>query len=78
MSALALKARQRAIGAILEARFNIAAFEKLRRTDPSYWSSPRNDMGRGIYGEAMREKERLQDASEAQLEAEVQAIRLAP
>jgi hypothetical protein len=70
--------RRRAIAAILEARFSISAFETLRRADPSYWSSPRNDMGRGIYGEAMREKERLQGASEAQLEAEIQAIRLAP
>lgn len=74
---LTLKARRHAIGAILEARFSIAAFDKIRRADPAYWSSPRNDMGRGIYGEAMREKQRLQAASDGELEAEVRAIRAA-
>lgn len=76
-SRLTVRARRHAIGSILEARFSIAAFEKIRRTDPVYWSSPRNDMGRGIYGQAMREKQRLQAVSDAQLEAEAQAIRLA-
>lgn len=74
MSGLSLAARRRAIGAILEARFSVAAFEKIRRADPAYWSSPRNEMGRGIYGEAMREKQRLQSATDAQLEAETRAI----
>jgi hypothetical protein len=69
-------ARRRAIGAILEARFSVAAFEKIRRADPAYWSSPRNDIGRGIYGEAMREKQRLHAATDAQLEAETAALRL--
>lgn len=72
-----LKARRDAIGAILEARFSIAAFDKIRHADPAYWSSPRNEMGRGIYGEAMREKERLQAVTDRQLEAETRAIRTA-
>lgn len=71
---LTSQARRRAIGAIVEARFSIAAFEKIRRADPAYWSSPRNEMGRGIYGEAMREKQRLNTVSDAQLQAETRAI----
>jgi len=55
--------RKRAIGEILEARFTLGAFEEARRTDPPYWASPRNDMGRGIYGQAIREKRRLQNGS---------------
>lgn len=78
MSKLSLEARRHAIETILEARFNVSAFDELRRADPAYWASPRNDMGRGIYGEAMREKQRLQAATDAQLEAEAREIRLAP
>jgi hypothetical protein len=74
---LTLKARRHAIAAILEARFSTAAFDKIRNADPAYWSSPRNDMGRGIYGEAMREKQRLQAVTDGQLEAEIRAIRAA-
>ena len=76
LSALTPEARRRAIRAILEARFSIAAFEKIRRAEPGYWRSPRNEMGRGIYGEAMREKQRLRTASDAQLRAETRAIGL--
>jgi len=36
---LATRARKRAIGEILEARFTLGAFEKARRTDPPYWAS---------------------------------------
>jgi ribulose bisphosphate carboxylase small subunit len=71
---LSLAARKRAIRAILEARFSIGAFEKLRREDAAYWASARNDMARGIYGEAMREKQRLAKAPDARLAAEVAAI----
>ena len=49
----------------------------MRRKKPRYWASPRNDMARGIYGEAMREKQRLLDASDELIEAEMLAIRLA-
>lgn len=63
------------IAEILEARFSLSAFEAARRADPAYWASARNDMGRGIYDEAMREKERLQALPDALLEAETAAIR---
>lgn len=72
---LTLRERKRAIDAILEARFSVRAFEELRRTDAEYWDSARNDMARGIYGEAMREKQRLTRASDAQLLAEIAAVR---
>ena len=74
---LTLEARRDAITAIIEARFRLSAFEDMQRKDPQYWSSPRNDMARGIYDQAMREKERLLVASDDQLEAESLAIRLA-
>ena len=50
------------------------AFEEVRRMNPQYWASPRNDMARGIYGEAMREKQRLLGASDALLESELLEI----
>jgi hypothetical protein len=70
---LTLRERWRARDAILEARFSVHAFEKVQRADPEYWNSPRNDMARGIYGEAMREKQRLGRATDAQLLAEIAA-----
>lgn len=72
---LTLRARRRAISAILEARFSVAAFEQVRRANGEYWNSPRNGVARGIYGEAMREKQRLAHASEAQLLAEIASAR---
>ena len=72
------KGRSHTIGEILEARFNVSAFEDIRRTNPGFWESPRNDMGRGIYGEAMREKQRLQSVPDEQLANEAAAIRRAP
>ena len=74
---LSLKARRHAITGIIEARFSVSAFEDVRRKNPEYWRSVRNDMARGIYGQAMREKQRLLGASDEQLEAESLAIRLA-
>ena len=71
---LTLRARELAITAILEARFSVAAFEKIRRENAAYWASARNDMARGIYGEAMREKQRLAKVSDAQLIGEAAAI----
>ncbi|HET7366525.1 MAG TPA: hypothetical protein VFJ70_23375 [Burkholderiales bacterium] len=70
---LSLRERHRAIGAILEARFSMGAFEEVRIANAEYWASPRNDMARGIYGEAMREKQRLASATDAQLLAEIAA-----
>ena len=74
---LSLRARRHAIVRIIEARFSVSAFEHVRRTNPQYWRSARNDMARGIYGEAMREKQRLAGASDELLEAECLEIRLA-
>lgn len=73
-SPLSLHARRRAITNIIEARFSVSAFEEVRRRNPQYWASPRNDMARGIYGEAMREKQRLLGASDALLESELLEI----
>ena len=70
------QARKRAIERILEARFTLGAFEEIRRHDPPYWASPRNDMARGIYGEALREKRRLQTVPDDELVAEARAARL--
>jgi len=74
---LSLKERRHAIVGIIEARFSVSAFEDVRRKNPEFWRSPRNDMARGIYGEAMREKQRLAGASDELLEAESLSIRLA-
>jgi len=76
-TSLSLKERRHAILGIIEARFSVSAFEDVRRKNPQYWRSPRNDMARGIYGEAMREKQRLVVASDELLEAESLAISLA-
>ena len=73
---LSLKARRHAVTRIIEARFSISALEDVRRRNPQYWGSVRNDLARGIYGEAMREKQRLVGASDELLEAESLAIRL--
>lgn len=72
---LTQRARTRAIAMVVEARFSVRDFEALRRENAEYWDSPRNDMARGIYGEAMREKERLSHVTDAQLVAEFAAVR---
>ena len=72
---LTLKARRHAIGEILDARFSIRAFEDIRRQNAAYWASPRNDTARGVYREAMREKQRLHMISDVELAAEAAAIR---
>jgi hypothetical protein len=63
-----------AIRRILDARFSLTALEESRNSDPVWWNSTRNDMGRGIYGEAMRESRRLEGVTDAELEAELTAI----
>lgn len=55
----------------------MSAFDAVRRRNPRYWASPRNDMARGIYGQAMRAKQQLLGASDTQLEAELLDIRSA-
>jgi hypothetical protein len=64
---LTLRERHRAIAAILEARFSVRAYEDVRRANVEFWDSERNDIARGIYGEAMREKQRLAAASDMEL-----------
>ena len=72
MSAAALRALR--IRKILDARFSLSTLDQWRRDDPQWWSSTRNDMGRGLHGEAMREQQRLESATEEELRAEVAAI----
>lgn len=59
---------------ILDARFSLSGLEEWKRTDPTWWHSKSNDMGRGIYGEAMRERRRLEAATDRTIEAELAAI----
>lgn len=66
--------RGRAIRWVLDARFSLAALETARNSDPGSWT--RNDMGRGIYAEALRESRRLEGITDAELEAELAAIAL--
>ena len=63
-----------AIRRIVDARFSMAALERSMNSDPVWWNSARNDMGRGIHGEAVRESRRLEDATDAELQAELAAI----
>lgn len=58
---------------ILEARFSLSTLEEAKSNDPEGWSSRRNDMGRGIYGQAMRELRRLEAATRGELDAELAA-----
>jgi hypothetical protein len=67
-------ARALGIRTILDARFNLSALEESKNTDPRWWNSERNDMGRGIYSEALRELRRLEDATEIELAAQLAAI----
>ena len=60
-------ARRRAIARIMEARFLLVAFEEVRDSQPE---NP-NLMRRGIQGQAVLEKKRLQGASDALLCAEL-------
>ena len=59
---------------ILDGRFSLSALEGWKSNDPQWWSSARNEMGRGHYGEAMREWRRLEAATEDELNAELAAI----
>jgi hypothetical protein len=59
---------------ILDARFSLSVFEERRQRDPAGWDSPRNDMGRGLYGQALRELARLEAASDETLDAELAAL----
>jgi hypothetical protein len=43
----------------LEARFSVRAYEDMRRANAEFWDSERKDIARGIYGDAMLEKQCL-------------------
>jgi hypothetical protein len=66
--------RARDIRRILDARFSFSTFEQWQRDDPAWWHSSRNEIGRGLYGQALRELERLQSASDGTLDAELADI----
>jgi hypothetical protein len=74
---LSLRERRHALLVILDARFSLGALEEVRRKNPEYWASPRNEMSRETYREAMRQKQHLLGVSDADLDAELLAIRLA-
>jgi hypothetical protein len=59
---------------ILDARFSLTTLEDSKNNDPRGWSSARNDIGRGIYEQAMRELRRLEAATDGELDAELFAI----
>ena len=66
--------RAREIRRILDARFSLSGLEEWKNKDPAWWSSASNDIGRGIYGEALRESQRLESVSDGALDAELAAI----
>jgi len=68
---LSAGARSLAIARIMEARFMLSVFEQVRDGAAAHWASPGNRMARGILGQAMVEKKRLQGASDALLCAEL-------
>jgi hypothetical protein len=72
---LTADARRLAIARIMEARFLLVAFEEARDGRPANWIWPDNAMGnligRGIRGQAVLEKKRLEGASDALLCAEL-------
>ena len=68
---LSAGARSLAISRIMEARFMLTVFEQIRDGAPRHWESPGNAMARGIFGQAMLEKKRLERASDAMLYAEL-------
>jgi hypothetical protein len=74
MKPLTASARARRIRTILDARFSLSAFQDWKDNDPQWWHSKRNDMGRGLYGEALREQRRLEAATDEELAAEHAAI----
>jgi hypothetical protein len=66
--------REGEILAILNARFSLSALEEWKRNAPAWWASARNNMGRGIHAQALREQQRLRTVSEGDIRAELAAI----
>lgn len=59
---------------ILDARYSLGALQAWKDTDPQWWHSRTNDMGRGLYGEALRERRRLEAATQDELVAELVGV----
>ena len=73
-SARPVAQRGREIRRILDARYSLSFFEEFKRGDAAWWESSKNEVGRGIYGRAMRAQQRLEAASDAELDTELAAI----
>lgn len=69
-SPLTAQGRLHAIERIIEARFVSVSSARIRGGNPTYWAS-RHGMGRTIHSQALRERDRLECASDAQLCAEL-------
>jgi hypothetical protein len=63
------------IRTILDARFSLSALEAWKKNDPQGWDASRNDMGRGLYGQAIREWRRLEAVTDEELRAELEGIK---
>ena len=63
------------IRTILDARFSLSALEAWKKNDPQGWDATRNDMGRGLYGQAMREWCRLEAVTDEELRAELEGLK---
>ena len=74
---LSAAARRKLIARVLEARFSLSVLEKSRLDDRAHWASTRNDMMRGHYAEALREKDWLDASVDDVLRAEGSAVDLA-
>ena len=59
---------------ILDMRYSLSALQASKDNDPQWWNSSTNDMGRGFYGEALRERQRLEAATEEELVAELVGV----
>jgi hypothetical protein len=73
-SARPVAQRTREIRRILDARYSLSFFEDCKRGDPDWWNSSRNEVGRGIYGRALREQQRLEAVSDGELDAALDTI----
>jgi hypothetical protein len=74
---LSARVRKAAIARIVEARFSLSIFEEMMRKDPRGWKAKANDMCRGIYAQAILERERLQTVPDEELRAEAAAMNCA-
>jgi hypothetical protein len=63
------------IRTILDARFSLSTLEAWKKNDPQAWDASRNDMGRGLYGQAMREWRRLEAVTDEELRAELEGLK---